>query len=259
MKIHIFEEGFIPLPICFTTCSAYHRQENVSRPTGLNVDQLLFVLEGEGVLRHGKEEYPLRRGCAFYVAPHESHAYEGRGDLVTAWITWNGSGTDAIRPYIGSDSFVFDADVDVKKYAAELTRLEQEYTQSKREGLMSAMVYSLVMSFFEDRREKTLSDMDRVLRYMEAHFDRKVTLGELAALCHRSRSGFCKRFKEVFGMTAFEKLVEIRLYNADAMLRTNTADKISHIAAICGFEDVSYFCKAYKKKFGATPTERRSV
>ena len=26
----------------------------------------------------------------------------------------------------------------------------------------------------------------------------------------------------------------------------------------CGFEDISYFCKAYKKKFGKTPAEERN-
>lgn len=260
MILHLFDQEPDLFPLSFVSLSARHPQEPVNRVGGFyDVMQLLFVLDGEGILRCEGKEYRLVEGCAFWLDVDVPHAYEGDGELVTAWITFRGSVLENIRRYIGGRRFVFWERLDLKKYVTRLSEIEREYYDTKREGRMSAMTYSLVFSFLEDRERHTQSPMDGVLRYLEEHFDRRVTVSELAELVHLSKSAFCQKFKAAFGCTAFERLMEIRLYNAEMMLRLNRDDKIGHIAKRCGFEDVGYFCKAYRKKYGMTPTEHRTV
>ena len=258
MIIHIFPEGFLPLPIYFVSVSAHHVQEQVNRIDGFyDLSQLLVVVDGKGVLHCEGKDYSLERGCAFFLNSHVPHAYESLDGLVTAWVTYRGSGCEDLHRYIGIKSFAFYTQVEVKKYVALLESLENEYFDNRREGLLSSMLYSLLLSFFDDRAECAVSDMERVLRYMEAHFDRKLTVSEMAEQIHCSKSAFCKNFKLSFGCTAFEKLLEIRLLNARSMLRLNPEDKVHLIAKKCGFDDVSYFCKAYKKRFSVTPAADR--
>ena len=246
-------------PIWFTTCDSHYRQESRSRPTGFAEDaQLLFVLSGAGVLRCEGREFPLHQGCAFYLEPGVPHCYEDLGDLMTAWITWKGEGQDAIREYIGKKSFLFCEHTDVGFFASRIEKISREYFSGRREGVLSAMLYSLVMHFFDGITESEPSDMDRVIFYMEEHFARKITLEELADVARCSRSTFCKRFKEQFGCTAIETLVEIRLRNAELLLRTNPEYKVYLVAQQCGFEDISYFCRAYRKRFGSSPTSVRT-
>ena len=247
-----------PLPLYFMSLSKRHVQENVNRPSGFhNVLQLLFVLDGEGFLECGGTVYPLKRGCAFYHASDVPHRYWSDGSLITAWITCRGSGCKEIIQYIENRSFLFCSNVEIKKYVSMIETLEREYFDKKREGYLSAMTYSLLLSFFEDQSTSTVSDMDRVLHYMEAHYDQKITIEQLAELAHMSKSTFCKKFKQQFGCTAFEKLIDIRLLSASTMLRHDPGFKIGFVAKKCGFEDVSYFCKLYKKKFSVTPSEER--
>ena len=262
MKTHIYthipEANFLPLPVWFTSASSRHRQENVSRPSGLwKGAQILLVLEGTGVLYCDGKRFPLQKGCAFYVEQAIPHSYENTGDLVTAWITWVGSGQEELSRYIGKKSYLYCEQTDVKQYAAEIERIEKEYFSHKREGVLSAITYTLVLRFFDEQKEPCLSGLDRVLRYMEAHFSERVRLSELVALSHSSRSVFCKAFKERYGCSAFEKLMEIRLLNARTMLQSNPDKAVSEIARSCGFEDMSYFGKAYKKRFAVTPTADR--
>ncbi|MBQ9783235.1 MAG: AraC family transcriptional regulator [Clostridia bacterium] len=255
---HIFDADFIPLPVYFTSSSSWHRQENVNRPTGLRPSaQILFVLDGEGILYYDGKQFSLRKGCAFYVDCAVPHAYENTGGLITAWITWLGSGQEELRNYIGKKSFLYSDRVDVKAYALEIGQIEREYFTQKREGVLSAMLYALLLRFFDEQREPKPSEMDLVLRYMEQHFGEKLTLMELAELCHMSRSVFCKKFRDTYGCTAFEKLIEIRLLNARTQIQSNSGEAIGVIARQCGFEDVSYFCKAYKRLFSVTPGAER--
>ena len=92
---------------------------------------------------------------------------------------------------------------------------------------------------------------------MEKNFANKITLDDLAKLCTMSRSQFCKEFKNYYNCTAFEKLIEIRLLNAQTRIQSNPGETVGMIARQCGFEDVSYFCKAYKKMFFVTPAADR--
>ena len=115
------------------------------------------------------------------------------------------------------------------------------------------MLYSVLFSFFEGLNEASPTPMDYVLRYLEEHYDQKITLDELASIAHTSKSTFCKNFKLLYGCTAFEALIRIRLRNANTMLRLNPSEKVGFVARRCGFDDVSYFCKLYKQCFGITP------
>lgn len=257
---HIREEGFVALPLYFSTASSYHFQESILRPHGMGEScQLLFILEGKGCLRIGGEEFPLKKGCGFFTDRNVPHEYENIEGLVSAWITFRGEGCEHLRRYIKHLPYLFCPRLDVDKFVQAIQALEGEYYSHKREGKMSAMTYGLVMDFFEDALFEARSDLERVLLYMEEHYSKPIRVSALADLCYCSVSSFCKKFKQSFGCTAFEKLVEIRLLNARAMLKSHPRESIQSIAGKCGFEDVSYFCKAYKKKFSHSPSKERDT
>lgn len=253
MLVHIFPSDYLPPPIYFVTMSHSHAQESVERPAGLSeVSQILLILSGEGTLNVRGESYRLSVGDAFYLSSGIPHEYRG-DSLVSAWITFRGGATEEINKYLGRRDFVFRRGVNTAEYARRISDMEHEYFTRRSEGALSTMLYSFIISFFEEEYPSEICDMDRVVSYMEEHFSENITLDSLCEVCRMSRSGFSERFKKYFGTTAFEKLVEIRLINARHALSSNPKEKVQVIARACGFSDVSYFCKAYKKKFGTAP------
>jgi AraC-like DNA-binding protein len=56
-----------------------------------------------------------------------------------------------------------------------------------------------------------------------------------------------------------ERVLELRLQKARAMLgyRRNDKLKVSEIAYACGFNEVSYFNRCFRRRFGASPTQYR--
>ena len=156
-----------------------------------------------------------------------------------------------LRDSYENPDYIFYENVDVDKYENCINDIFNVYSGGKNEGLLSAMVYSFIIEFFEEKNKKNLHPMENALHYMETNFGKKITLDDLAKLCNLSRSQFCKEFKNYFGCTAFEKLMEIRLsyaYTLTSYYKVSTKDA----AAKCGFEDVGYFCRAFKKKYGTS-------
>lgn len=66
----------------------------------------------------------------------------------------------------------------------------------------------------------------------------------------------CKKFKEVFGKTIGEYVLDLRIQFIEYHLKT-TDYPASKICSMAGIESFSYFNKIFKKKHGMTPTEYR--
>jgi transcriptional regulator GlxA family with amidase domain len=61
------------------------------------------------------------------------------------------------------------------------------------------------------------------------------------------------------GTTFHERVLELRLQRARAMLTDPRYDrlKVVDIAEACGFNEVSYFNRCFRRRFGDTPTQYR--
>lgn len=68
-------------------------------------------------------------------------------------------------------------------------------------------------------------------------------------------------FKKETGMSPLEYLTDLRLNSAKKLLLTERTPeyKINEIALLCGFYDVGYFIRIFKKKFNVTPTAFREL
>jgi AraC-like DNA-binding protein len=64
---------------------------------------------------------------------------------------------------------------------------------------------------------------------------------------------------DLSGTSFTDFVLEQRLRLAHRLLREpkNSSRKISDIAATAGFSDISYFNRAFRARFGATPTDIR--
>ena len=93
---------------------------------------------------------------------------------------------------------------------------------------------------------------------MENHYPEKITIAEIADIVDFSESHFMRYFKETMGTSFVDYLNEYRL-TMSARLLQSSESSILNIAAEVGFENVSYFNRAFKKKYGITPSEYRKT
>ena len=82
------------------------------------------------------------------------------------------------------------------------------------------------------------------------------TLEQMAQLCSYSPSRFSALYKERFGVSPKQDLLEVRVEMASRMLRY-TDLPVTEIANLCGFRNIYYFSKYFKIAQGQTPTQYR--
>ncbi|MGL6058056.1 MAG: AraC family transcriptional regulator [Culicoidibacterales bacterium] len=95
-----------------------------------------------------------------------------------------------------------------------------------------------------------------VISYIQSHYHTKLYLQDLADLCHTNPHHLGKIFKKITGQTPFDYITHYRIEQATTRLLT-TNDAITTIAFDVGFDNVSYFIRTFKKKWGTTPSQYR--
>lgn len=105
----------------------------------------------------------------------------------------------------------------------------------------------------QDRRDyRKIMQLKKVLDYMEANYSSPVTLEQLSASVNMSPKYFCRFFYHMTHRTPIDYLNYQRIEHASYQLATTDAS-VTEVAYNCGFNDLSYFIKAYKKYKGITP------
>ncbi len=92
---------------------------------------------------------------------------------------------------------------------------------------------------------------------------KRFEIGELlfeafAQMCHRSLSSFKREFRKHYGTSPGRWLLERGLERAASLLQT-TGMSVTEIMFECGFEDLSHFSRAFKEKFGLSPSVYRGA
>lgn len=95
--------------------------------------------------------------------------------------------------------------------------------------------------------------------YIQEHYFESITLDDIAASIHVSKSECCRCFKRAVNVTPFEYLMRYRILQAANQILQNdrNATSISELASMVGFNNTSYFNKLFKKYLNCTPTEFR--
>lgn len=101
------------------------------------------------------------------------------------------------------------------------------------------------------------SNFSDVVHYIANNVHKDLREEEAAALCHYSPNYFSKVFHRKVGMCFRDYVTAKRISLAKKMLVENESMKIAYIAYQCGYRDVSYFSRIFKKKTGLSPANYR--
>jgi AraC-like DNA-binding protein len=99
--------------------------------------------------------------------------------------------------------------------------------------------------------QKEQGRLRSIYQFLEANFQRKIELAEVAQLSHLTNAAFCRYFKRITRLTFTEFVNHYRIDKAKQLLRLD--NNITETCFECGFESISYFNKVFKKVTGENP------
>ena len=241
------------------------------------------VTRGETLLRVEKDQVQLREGDAFFINSGYLHAcdYTGSGpcrfhSMVFHARLIGGEGGSVywkkyLEPMMDRADLkyrVFRQDVPEEKKQAD--RLEAAWLAcaSEKTGyefevryLLSKFLLGLgegpmLSAGSRHSSERTDYRIKEMLRFIEAHYAERITAEDIAGSAGISTSECLRVFHKTLGTTPVKHLNELRIRKAAHLLACSDL-KIIDIGLECGFQDMSYFSRAFAKEKGTTPREYR--
>lgn len=95
-----------------------------------------------------------------------------------------------------------------------------------------------------------------MLQYIQRHLGEALTLDGIARSANLSKNECLRCFRNILGCSPIRYVQELRVQQAaERLLRTE--ESISEIAAACGFQEMSYFAKLFRRLNGCTPSAYR--
>ena len=100
---------------------------------------------------------------------------------------------------------------------------------------------------------KNFETVKSVITYIREIYNKKITLDEISKAVLCDKYALCREFKRLTGQTIIENLNNYRCINAMRFL--NEGYTVAKAAELCGFDNLSFFTKTFKKYIGKLPSE----
>ena len=219
-----------------------------------------YTVSGCGAVEYNSRTFYVGKGEAFLLMVPEKHRYylpENSSYWEFIYLSFSGSElirlagelrrrSGAVSPLYGTAGTVSLANSIIDMIIAGTLTPHQA----------SSMAYSFLMQMLSvSESVPSGSGIDihqAVHEYCLAHMENHPDINELASVAGFSRGHFYRKFKEETGKNPHEFVIDLKMRFAMRKLQTENIT-VKEVAAACGFDDPSYFCKVFKKSFGVSP------
>ncbi len=241
--------------------------------------ELICMVKGSMIVGIQSEEQVISEGDIALVQPQFVHCIKQDGDKSAFYfnvlfrLSILDSGDLCTEKYLNP---LFSGEVIVPKYLKKgetltialtpyvkrLAEIERDKIENQELFIKSCLL--AILHFLsplvkpesvEDQKTRMLYDkLKRALDHLHNNYQEEITVEKAAALCNFSASHFSKMFRQLTGVSFNRFLINYRLEKAAKKLIESNAG-ISETAFACGFNNFSYFTRAFKEKYGMTPNE----
>lgn len=240
--------------------------------------ELIRIISGSLCLKIDERDFHLTKGDAILI--HGGNLHSGEPDDciyeclvfgINPLISLAGC-RDELAPLLTNNAFIsrpyrYETDGEIRDAIDSFFDAVSDEKSGYKLASISCLyrIFSLIVEkqlYSEKRsREKTpenryIISFKNVIAWLEEHYSENITLEDLAEIAGFSPKYFCRLFGKMTGRSPIDYLNCYRVDRASDML-VETEKSIIDIAAECGFYDLSYFVKVFKKYKGIPPGQYR--
>ena len=217
---------------------------------------LEFVLEGEGEVLLGEKWQTVRKGDSYILLQGEKHAYRAnaKNPFKKIWINYKADYFTAFAKAYGVQSGIYKADT--LPYFEKLYALFKNEAQENIEFVIADSVYQIIKIVATSNRGDKNSFAQRIKSALDACLYKKTNLEEIAQKLFSSKSNIIRIFKDEYGVTPYEYLLDMKIFSAKLLL-SNSQMSVKEIAERLCITDEHYFSSVFLKRVGLRPKDYR--
>lgn len=133
------------------------------------------------------------------------------------------------------------------------------------EAMITAKILEILSILFRDYafkknkafNNKNIEMVKQGIRYIRDNFANTITIDDVAKNAGYSKYHFCRIFKEITKSTISSYINMCRVNEARRLI-SEEGFSVGRAACECGFDDISYFTKIFKKYLGVLPSQIKS-
>lgn len=227
------------------------------QPMSHHTYHLCVVTEGHAILKLLGQKYELNIGSMFFAFPSVSFEIDADSEYKYIYINFLGDGAISLINQFGitPQNCVFHNNHSiVELWHESIKRINHGNSNILTEScLFFALSYLHETNPLPDKKDEY--SFDGILEYINNNFnDSDLSIKKLAKLFSYSENYLSNLFKKTMNERFNLYLNKIRIEHAFYLIQ-NGETSVAKISEMCGFADVSYFSKVYKRIKGITPAQ----
>ncbi|MBR7132024.1 MAG: helix-turn-helix transcriptional regulator [Clostridia bacterium] len=149
---------------------------------------------------------------------------------------------------------------DCQALSESLFRLEKEYIRKlpfyrvETASLLTSVLTRLARHAEQRGTKSSRFNIEAVVSYIQKHYSEPLTNAGIAQSFHYHPNYLSSEFKRSMGMPLHRYLLETRIMKASSLIEAGY-ENLGEIASLCGFSDINYFIRYFKKIIGTTPAK----
>ena len=222
-----------------------------TRNTNRHYDALSFRLEADTVIDDGATSIHMKDGSVAYFPSNVPYRRQAKLDnvIVVHFKCFNFSGS-RIEHYLPENS---------DSYKVAFTELLSCW-QQKEPGYIhrcSGLFCQILAMLYRDHLPDSITNsrIEPSIRYLrQAMLQEDFSLSEAAKRSFVSQVYFRKLFKEAFGVSLKQYVIQHRIQHAASLILSG-AFSLQEIAEQCGYRDYKHFTTEFKRITGVSPSQ----
>lgn len=126
------------------------------------------------------------------------------------------------------------------------------------QNMVEELIIIALRELPRERLENSSEFLNRSLGYLYSHFFEDITVADVAEHIGYTTNYFNFKFKEAIGIPFGEYLRNLRLTYSENLLKSSEMS-VTEIALESGYENLSYYSRAFKERYGMSPKEYRAM
>lgn len=260
---HVMENELLPF--------IFHTDDVVNQvyfPNWHENIEILSCISGRGIIRCDANDYEMVPGDIIVINSNLLHASHSLDNLIyhcliidENFCLSNGIPTSKLRfqEFIHDPKLTQVFDHIVSAFAAKKQEESCLYqTALIRNSVLELLIF-LCQNYVLNGQENVISSSPsaerakEVMLYIRNHISEPITLEDISHHVGISKYYLSREFKAFTGRTIFDTINLFRC--ADAKHLISNGSTVSEAAIACGFENLSYFSRTFKKYIGKLPSQ----
>ncbi len=221
-----------------------------------------YVISGSGVIICNDSIYTVTEGDTFLLPEGSNQIYYSNPDnhFERIWLNFKGELSKAlIKIYKLENTVVFkntntiDMLTEIQEKCKELSDPEEYKNETSR-------LFLKLVQFLSGHKSQTpgiTNPIEQIRLYIDRHITKNIKLPDIAYNFSLSVEHIIRIFKQTYGITPHQYIVQSKIRIAMIMLKT-TDSTIDQISEKLGFSDPHHFSAQFLKSTGLRPSAYRN-